>query len=120
MDWVTQQVSRASFDPAILAVAAGVALVGGLVGVAGRVFLLNALEDLARLWGQASPGVVRAILRRRSDMPSSDWFCDVCRSHNGMVATRCYKCGAKRDEAEAMVPTSDQTGEQQAGLTRRR
>jgi hypothetical protein len=120
MDWVARQVSGASLDPTIFVMAAAVAILVGLIGVTGRVFLLNTLEDLARLWGEASPAIGRAILRRRKDMPGMDWFCDVCSSHNSAVATRCYKCGAKREEAEAMVPGSDARADQQAGLTRRR
>ena len=118
MDWAARQVAGSAIDPVVLGWAAVVAIVVGVIGVAGRVILLDALEELARLWRSASPRLFRAALRHRADLPATEWFCVVCRSHNGVVASRCYACGARRKDAEAMAPPGDQTTDQRAGLTR--
>ena len=120
MSWALQQTSI-SFDPVLVVGVAVFAIVVGLLSVVAREFLLNALEELGRLAREISPGLSAAILRRRTERPLTEWFCSRCLSHNGPAMSRCYSCGARRTESEAVSGAEHEPpAEQRAGLTRRR
>ena len=62
---------------------------------------VDAIVELVRTYG---PVATRRTLDHRPGLAASPWFCDRCHSQNGLAAKRCYRCGAKREEAEAPVP----------------
>ena len=95
------------------------ALVIGVLGVTFRRTLMTAVDELADLWRTYVPIVVRKVLERRPAMPETPWFCDRCRSRNSASATRCYSCGARREEAEAPVPDAEAPAGASAGLSSR-
>lgn len=119
MDKVVDPSQLPSIDPVYVAAAVAFAILVGLLGLAARRFLQAALDDLVRLWHEAAPGIGAAVLGRRKEMPTTPWFCAACLSHNGIAASRCYACGARRVDSEAMLPDRDR-GAQRAGLNRRR
>jgi hypothetical protein len=114
-----QQAQQLNLDPVYVVSVAAFAVFVGLLGLAARRFLQAALDELVRLWREAGPGIAAAVLGRRKEMPTTPWFCAVCHSHNGIAASRCYRCDARRADAEAMAPDKDRAA-QRAGLTRRR
>jgi hypothetical protein len=78
-----------------------------LVIVLAAVFrsaLMGTVDELADLWRTYGPVAARRTLDHRPGLAPSPWFCDRCHSQNGLAASRCYRCGAKREEAEAPVP----------------
>lgn len=98
----------------IVAIAATVVLVAAIL----RRFVMASGDELAELWRQYGPIGLRRLLARRN-MPSTPWFCARCRSHNARATTRCYACGAKREEAQADVPSAETPASPSGGLSQR-
>lgn len=100
-----------------------IVLVAVLVIVLAAVFrraLMGTVDELADLLRTYGPVATRRTLDHRPGLAATPWFCDRCHSRNGLAATRCYHCGATREEAEAEVPSNaeEPTGAS-AGLTQR-
>lgn len=96
-----------------------IAIVVVVIAVGARRFLMAYADELAELWRQYGPLAMRRMLDRRPHMPQTPWFCERCRSMNGLATTRCYSCGAHRSEAEAPVPDADTPAGPSAGRSRR-
>jgi hypothetical protein len=97
-----------------------VALVVGILGTLLRRSILAVVDELADLVRTYGPVASRRALDRRPGLPATPWFCDRCHSENGLAASRCYRCGARRDKAEAAVPAGAETpAGPSAGLTQR-
>lgn len=97
-------------------VAIAVVVVVAAAGI--RRFVMSYGDELAELWRQYGPIVLRRLLARRN-LPVTPWFCARCRSYNPRATTRCYACDAKREEAEAPVPDADTPASPGAGLSQR-
>jgi hypothetical protein len=95
------------------------AMIIGVLGVVFRKALMAVGDELAELWRTYAPIASRRALEHRPRMPESPWFCDRCRSRNSASAKRCYSCGARREEAEAPVPDSEEPAGASAGLSAR-
>lgn len=101
----------------------GAVLVGvlvGLLGVAVRLGLMAALDELATDWHAIWTRLIAAALRRRPNLPRTPWFCAACRSGNSQFASLCYACGAERAVAEALAPSAEAPAGPSAGRTMRR
>ena len=119
VDTTAQFAQGLRLDPGLLLAAGVVALVAGVLGLAARGFIQAALDELLRVGRDIGGWMTGSLLGRRKTMPTTPWFCGACLSHNGIAASRCYHCGARRSDAEAMAPDPDRAV-QRAGLTRRR
>jgi hypothetical protein len=96
-----------------------VAIVLVLLAVVFRSALVGTLDELADLWRTYGPVAVRRALDHRPGLAATPWFCDRCHSSNGLAASRCYKCGARREEAEASLPDAEPPAGPGAGLNQR-
>jgi hypothetical protein len=95
------------------------AMIIGVLGVAFRRTLMAVVDELAELWRTYAPIASLGALEHRPRMPGRPWFCDGCRSRNSASATLCYSCQARREEAEAPVPDSEEPAGASAGLSAR-
>jgi hypothetical protein len=71
------------------------------------------------LWRTYGPVAARRALDHRPGLAAVPWICSRCRSYNGVAARRCYKCDARREDAEAAFDDADTPAGPSAGLTQR-
>lgn len=90
-----------------------------LLAIPLRRVLMAAADGLADLWRIYGPVATTKALDHRPHLASTPWFCIRCASHNGVAATRCYKCDGTRAEFEAPVPDADTPAGAGAGLNQR-
>jgi len=91
-----------------------------ILAILFRGALVGVLDELVELWRTYAPVATRRALDHRPGLQPTPWFCDRCRSMNGLAAKRCYRCGARREEAEAPVPEgAEEPAGPSAGLTQR-
>jgi hypothetical protein len=91
-----------------------------LIAAVFRGALVAAIDELVDLVRTYGPVAGRRALDHRPGLAATPWFCDRCRSYNGLAAKHCYACGARREEAEAPVPTGvDTPAGPSAGRTQR-
>jgi len=95
------------------------AIVIGILGVALRTTIIATFDELADLWREHGSTVTGSVLDHRPNLPQTPWFCLHCKSHNGRMTTRCYKCDATRATSEAPVPDADTPAGPSAGLAQR-
>lgn len=81
-----------------------VAMLVVLVAILVRKLGFDVVDELADLWRTYGPVATRRALDHRPNLATTPWFCDRCRSCNAVAARACYKCGARREEAEAAIP----------------
>ena len=84
-----------------------------------RGFLVDVIDGPVDIWRTYGPVAARRALDHRSGLQDLPWICSDCRSYNGVAATRCYKCDARREDAEAAFPDADIPSGSSAGLTQR-
>ena len=100
-----------------------IVLVALLLIVLAAVFrraLMGTVDEIVDLLRTYGPVATKRTLDHRPGLPATPWFCDRCHSSNGVAATRCYHCGATREEAEAPVPTdAEEPSGPSAGRTQR-
>ncbi len=96
-----------------------VAIVVVLIAVVFRRVLMGTVDELADLWRVYGPVALARALAHRRGLPETPWFCATCASYNGLATRRCYHCGGRREECEALVPDADIPAGPGAGLNQR-
>ena len=105
--------SPGTLGPIVLVVA-----IVTVLAVLGRHWIFEAGDVLADLWRTYGPIAGRRTLDHRPGLAAGPWVCERCRSMNPVSAKRCYKCDAKREDAEAVIEAEAPVGPS-AGLTQR-
>lgn len=103
---------------AVVPIALAVIVIVFLAAILRRV-LMGTADEFADLWRTYGPVALTKALDRRHGLPATPWFCASCASRNGIAARRCYRCGGRREECEAIVPDADVPAGAGAGLNQR-
>lgn len=111
--------SEVNTGPDVVVPIMAVAVVAVVLAALFRRSLLGVVDELADLWRTYGPVAARRVLDRRPGLAPTPWFCDRCSSSNTIGARRCYRCGARREDAEAAFPDADTPAGPSAGLTQR-
>lgn len=107
-----------TFDPAVIVPIMVVTVLVVIVAAFGRRAIMGVGDELADLWRSYGPMAARRTLDHRPGLATLPWICAVCHSYNPVSARRCYKCDAKREEAEDVIDAELPAGPS-AGLAQR-
>ena len=107
-----------TFDPAVIIPIVVVAVLAVIVAAFGRRAIMSLGDELADLWRSYGPTAARRTMDHRPGLAKLPWICDRCHSYNPVSAKRCYRCDARREDAEATIEAELPAGPS-AGLTQR-